>query len=318
MVASARHDLGRLAMIHPAAGFGCVKVMTAAIRVGSAAGHVARTPPAAPGTSTPCLLLRPETPSRYRSWHRPLSPPDRAAALPASHACRETSWCSIISGSGRRGRLRRCAPRRAAFGSKFRLCRKAFVQLLSFHANRWSCTRCSWKCRAVKPDSASDTNARHSLIDPPAPDGPTPCRSARSSNPGLAFLFVATAPTAEGPFANPQQFRRLHLVQLRCIPAAKNVRELQHTNTLSGFRQAHPPNLPVGKPVPTGQIVCYINRTYRVLPTGVESAVAHRAVFAYKARMSRGTQPRRLIARAPARGPLRLLSLGLLLRLSRP
>ena len=35
----------------------------------------------------------------------------------------------LIPGNGRRGRLRRCAPRRSAFGSKFRLCRNAFVQL---------------------------------------------------------------------------------------------------------------------------------------------------------------------------------------------
>ncbi len=36
-------DLGRLAAIHPAAGFGCVEAVTAAIqvRLRSAAGHVA-------------------------------------------------------------------------------------------------------------------------------------------------------------------------------------------------------------------------------------------------------------------------------------
>jgi hypothetical protein len=57
---------------------------------------------------------------------------------------------------------------------------------------------------------------------------------------GLAFFLVAPAPTAEGPFANAQQLRRLHLVQLRHVPADKYVHELQHTNTLSGFRPAHP------------------------------------------------------------------------------
>jgi hypothetical protein len=81
----------------------------------------------------------------------------------------------------------------------------------------------------------------------------------------LTFLFVATAPTPEGPFANTQQLRRLLLVQLRRVPAAKYVPELQHTNTLSGFRQAHP--RPPKRPGLTGQIVCYLNRTYRVLPT---------------------------------------------------
>ena len=33
-------------------------------------------------------------------------------------------------------------------------------------------------------------------------------------------------------------------------PAAENVHELQLTNTLSGFRQAHPPSLLAGKPLP--------------------------------------------------------------------
>jgi hypothetical protein len=47
-------------------------------------------------------------------------------------------------------------------------------------------------------------------------------------------------------------------------------------------------------------------------------ALAQRAIFAYKFPMSRGKQPRHLTARAPARAELRLLSLGLLLRLSRP
>ena len=66
----------------------------------------------------------------------------------------------------------------------------------------------------------------------------------------LAFFFVAPAPAAEGSFADTQQLGRLHLVQFRRIPAAKYVHELQHTNTLSGFRQAHPPNLLAGKPLP--------------------------------------------------------------------
>jgi hypothetical protein len=39
------------------------------------------------------------------------------------------SRCSIVPGKGRRGRFRRCAPRRSAFGNEFRLCRKTLVQL---------------------------------------------------------------------------------------------------------------------------------------------------------------------------------------------
>jgi hypothetical protein len=66
----------------------------------------------------------------------------------------------------------------------------------------------------------------------------------------LAFFFVAPAPTAETPLTDAQQLRRLNLGQRRRLPAAKNVHELQHTNTLSGFRQAHPPNLLAGKPLP--------------------------------------------------------------------
>ena len=54
---------------------------------------------------------------------------------------------------------------------------------------------------------------------------------------GIAVFFVATAPMPERPFANALQFRRLHLIQLRHVPAAKYAHELQHTNSLLGFRQ---------------------------------------------------------------------------------
>ena len=53
---------------------------------------------------------------------------------PPSHACREPSWCSIMPGNGRRGRLRRCAPRFFAFSSKPFECRNVFVQVYP-HAN---------------------------------------------------------------------------------------------------------------------------------------------------------------------------------------
>jgi hypothetical protein len=40
-----------------------------------------------------------------------------SAGWPASQACREPSWCSIMARIGRRGRLRRCAPRLGAGGT---------------------------------------------------------------------------------------------------------------------------------------------------------------------------------------------------------
>jgi hypothetical protein len=48
---------------------------------------------------------------------------------------------------------------------------------------------------------------------------------------GLAVSLVAMAPTEERPFAATQQLRRFHLVQLRGIPAAKDVHKPQHTIT---------------------------------------------------------------------------------------
>jgi len=71
-------DLGRLAAIHLAAGFGCVKVMTSAISIKAQRQAVPGEHfQAAPGTLRPCLLLRPETPNKSRSSCHPLSPPDR-------------------------------------------------------------------------------------------------------------------------------------------------------------------------------------------------------------------------------------------------
>lgn len=53
-----------------------------------------------------------------------------SGAVPAgSRMCRKASWCNIIPDKGRRGRFRRCAPRRSAFGNRLRLCGKVLIQL---------------------------------------------------------------------------------------------------------------------------------------------------------------------------------------------
>jgi hypothetical protein len=66
---------------------------------------------------------------------------------------------------------------------------------------------------------------------------------------GLTFVLATPAPAAEGSLADTQQLGGLQLVQLRHVPAAKYAHELPHTNTLAGFRPAHPeppkrPDLP--------------------------------------------------------------------------
>ena len=50
------------------------------------------------------------------------------------------------------------------------------------------------------------------------------------------------------------------------IPTPQPLASAEDTNTLSGFRQAHPSQPPGWEPA-TGQFVCYLNRPYRVLPT---------------------------------------------------
>jgi hypothetical protein len=126
-------DLRRLAAIHLAASFGRVKVMTAAIGIQAQRQAI-------PAEHFQQRLER-RTRAFFRDQKRRV---DLACGVvhrhhqgssggpSASHACRETSpdlvrgrlWCNH-AGNGRRGRLRRCAPRRSAF----RLRRNAFVQL---------------------------------------------------------------------------------------------------------------------------------------------------------------------------------------------
>ena len=59
--------------------------------------------------------------------------PERLAALrlhlSATHSCREPSWCTIMPGSARRGRLRRCAPRRCAARLRPCACKVSRTQL---------------------------------------------------------------------------------------------------------------------------------------------------------------------------------------------
>src|ERR1700677_712777 len=82
---------------------------------------------------------------------------------------------------------------------------------------------------------------------------------------GLALLLVAPRPAPERPLAHPEQLGRLLPVQLRRFPAAEKIQKHRHAHPLKGFRPAHP-HPPKGLGL-TGQIVRYLNRTYRLLPT---------------------------------------------------
>ena len=85
--------------------------------------------------------------------------------------------------------------------------------------------------------------------------------------PGLALLLVTTAPTAERPAPPCPAILPPPVGSVQTPPSgARHIHELRHTNTLSGFRQAHPPEPPGWEPA-TGQFVCYLNRSYRLLPT---------------------------------------------------
>src|SRR5580693_6823123 len=81
----------------------------------------------------------------------------------------------------------------------------------------------------------------------------------------LALLLVSPRPAPERPLAHPEQFGRLLLAQLRRFPAAEKIQKHRHAHPLKGFRPAHP--TPPKRARSTGQIVRYLNRTYRVLPT---------------------------------------------------
>ena len=83
--------------------------------------------------------------------------------------------------------------------------------------------------------------------------------------PGLAVLLVSPRPAPERPLAHPEQLGRLRLVELRRFPAVKKRQKPRHAHSLLGFPPAHPD--PPKRAGLTGQIVRYLNRTYRVLAT---------------------------------------------------
>jgi hypothetical protein len=82
--------------------------------------------------------------------------------------------------------------------------------------------------------------------EPQAP----PAAHGRMQQAGLALFLVTATPAVGRPLAHAQQFRSLLLTRLRHLPAVEHIRKLQDTGTLSDFRQAHPPNLPIGRPLP--------------------------------------------------------------------
>jgi hypothetical protein len=82
---------------------------------------------------------------------------------------------------------------------------------------------------------------------------------------GLAVLLIAARPAPQRPLAHPEQLRRLLLAELRRFPTAQKIQKHRHAHPLSGFRPAHP-TPPKGAGL-TGQIVRYLNRTYRLLST---------------------------------------------------
>ena len=109
-----------------ATGFVCAKIMTSAISIKAQRETVLpEWRQKSPGTSKPYLLPRPGTPSKSRSWRRPWSPPDRAAALPpTTRAARHPGATSCREGSTRAARplptVRAAACRfRPAAGSGF-------------------------------------------------------------------------------------------------------------------------------------------------------------------------------------------------------
>ena len=81
----------------------------------------------------------------------------------------------------------------------------------------------------------------------------------------LALLLISPRPAPERPLAHPEQLGRLRLVELRRFPAAEKIQKHRHAHTLKSLRPAHP-TPPKGAGL-TGQIVRYLNRTYRVLAT---------------------------------------------------
>ena len=177
-----------------------------------------------------------------------------------------------MPGNGRRSRLRRCAPLRGAFGTTPAHCRCSFEpgvapaeavvlhQMLVEMLDRKTLVALAIEPLHFLRPIARNPPARR-LAEPPV------------QKPGLAFLLVTARPAPERPLAHPKQLGRLLLVQLRRFPAVENVQKHRHAHPLKGFRPAHP--TPPKGAGPTGQIVRYLNRTYRLLPTtGVRQHIA--------------------------------------------
>ncbi len=83
----------------------------------------------------------------------------------------------------------------------------------------------------------------------------------------LETLFLMPLiPAPESPFAHPQDLSSLGLAQLAARPAPPHRLELHPSQSLQHLCPSHPRPL-VWSNSKTGQIVCYKNRTYRVLST---------------------------------------------------
>ena len=67
--------------------------------------------------------------------------------------------------------------------------------------------------------------------------------------PGLALLLVAARPSPKGPDVDPEQLRRLLLIELRRLPAVQKIQKPRHAHTLMGFRPA-PSQPPKGPRLP--------------------------------------------------------------------
>ena len=83
--------------------------------------------------------------------------------------------------------------------------------------------------------------------------------------PGLAICLETNTPATERPLGDAKQLSGFDLVEFSQFIAAQNTPELDHSHTLKGFVQRI--QALSKEPSITGQIVCYLNRTYRVLPT---------------------------------------------------
>ena len=82
--------------------------------------------------------------------------------------------------------------------------------------------------------------------------------------PGLTAVFETLTPATECSFAHPQQLRSLLLTEFVRLVTTKHTPKPDHPHTLQRFRTAHQA---LQRAKITGQIVCYLNRTYRVLLT---------------------------------------------------